>query len=336
MPEGHAKAGGAPIESDYPPPFERAWLGPRFWPTWLGLGLLWLLGLLPGALRRGLGGLLGDAAYRRHGKRRQIVYTNLAWCFPEKDEAEREALARRYFRLFSQSLLDYGIILWGGRRRLKHLLHLEGGEHLGKQVKDGRPVILLTCHNLGLDFGAAALTQSFRSVGLVKEARDPLLDWVVARGRTRFHGILYQRDRGIRPVVRAIKQGYAFYYLPDEDLGPEASVFVPFFGVPTATLTALSKLVRMTGAAVLPYMTFYRPEAGRYVAQIFPPLEGFPSGDQQADAARMNLELEKMIRLAPEQYMWSLRIFQSRPDGSPPPYAMKGKPGSGHRPRPEG
>jgi lipid A biosynthesis lauroyl/palmitoleoyl acyltransferase len=323
-----------PVQSRYPPPFNVGWMAPRFWPTWLGLGLLGLLALSPRRLRRGLGGIIGGLAYRRHHKRRAIVATNLAWCFPGLDENARAALARDYFCLMAQSFLDYGVLWWASRRRLDLMLKLEGAEHLQAQVDAGRPVILLTSHNIGLDFGAAALTRHFPSVGLVKTARNPLFDWYMARGRTRFQGILYRREEGMRPVIKAIKRGHAFYYLPDEDLGPENSLFVPFFGVQTATIDALSRLAKISGAVVLPFATVYRPEEGDYVATISPPLQGFPGDDTVADAARMNRELEQLIRQAPAQYMWSMRLFQSRPDGSPPPYAMKGRPGSGHRERP--
>jgi KDO2-lipid IV(A) lauroyltransferase len=321
-------------KGSYPPPFSGRFFAPRYWPTWLGLGLLGLLALLPGGVRRRLGGALGALACRYHHKRRAIVATNLEWCFPELDGAARAALAADYFRLMAQSFLDYGVLWWASRRRLDQMLKLEGTEQLQAQVEAGRPVILLTSHTIGLDFGAAALTRHFPSVGLVKSARNPLFDWCMARGRTRFQGILYRREEGMRPVLRAIKKGHAFYYLPDEDLGPENSIFVPFFGVQTATIDALSRLAKMSGAVVLPFATRYRPQEGDYVATISPPLAAFPADDSVADAARMNVELEKMIREAPAQYMWSMRLFQTRPDGSPPPYAMKGKPGSGHRPRP--
>lgn len=322
------------IKSSYPPSFSGKLFAPRLWATWLGLGLLGLLALLPAGVRRWLGRYIGDLAFHRHHKRRAIVTTNLAWCFPERDKAARNTMTRDYFRLMAQSFLDYGLLWWGSRKRIERLVSLEGGELLQAQRDAGRPVILLTSHNIGLDFGAAALTRHFPSVGLVKQVRNPLFDWCMAKGRTRFMGILFRREDGMRPVIRAIKKGHAFYYLPDEDLGPDNATFVPFFGVQTATIDALSRLAKMSGAAVLPFTTIYRPDQGNYVARISPPLENFPGDDVVADAARMNQELEKLIRQAPEQYMWSMRIFQTRPDGSPPPYTMKGKAGSGHRERP--
>lgn len=322
-------------ESTYPGPFQWQWLGPRFWLVWLGLGLFRLFSLMPGSVRRAVGAWIGDLAYQRQPKRREIIHTNLSWCFPEATDAQRQQISREYFRTLSQTFLDYGLLWWGSRRCLDRILTLEGGEHLQQALDKGGKVILLTSHNVALDFGAAALTRFYPSVGLIKPARNSLIDWFMARGRTRFNGVLFLRDKGMRPIVKSIKSGRAFYYLPDEDLGPEYSVFVPFFGLKTATLTALSKLSRMTDATVLPFATVYNAQNGHYRATILPPLENFPTDDEVADAARMNRELEKLIALAPSQYMWSMRIFQSRPDGSPPPYKMKGKPGSGHRERPQ-
>lgn len=328
------KPGATLPKSPYPPPFSTRFLAPRYWGLWLGLGVLWLLTYLPGGLRRRLGTWIGDQAYRRNPKRRAIVETNLAWCFPEKSADERRWLAREYFRNMSRTVLDYGLLWWGSRRRLERTLTLEGEEHIAPHLEAGTPVILLTCHHVALDPAGIAFNLKYPVVSIFKEGRNALLDWFIARGRARMGALIYEREDSMRPVVKATRAGYALYYLPDEDLGPERSVFAPFFGIPAATIPALSRLAKLCRAVVIPYMAYYHPETGRYTARLFPALEEYPSGDEVADAAHMNRALEMMIREAPEQYMWSLRIFQTRPDGSPPPYKMKGKPGSGHRDAP--
>ncbi len=314
-----------PRPTDYPPPFRLAWLAPRHWPTWLGMGLLWCLTFAPRQLRSTLGRAIGHLAYRRNHKRRAIVATNLRWCFPELGEAEREAMARDYFRLVAQSMLDYGLLWWGSERSLDRLVQIEGLEHLERLRETGRPVILMTGHTIGLDFGATALTRRILMAGMFKRLRNPILDWAVAHGRARFDGQLVPRESGVRPLLKALKQGYVVYHLPDEDLGAQNSLFVPFFGVPTATITGMGRMARIAGAAVIPYATIYHPEEGRYTARLLPPIPDYPSADDLADAAAMNRALEETIRLAPAQYMWSMRIFQTRPNGEPPPYTMKGK-----------
>lgn len=323
------------LSAPYRPSFRLDYLAPSFWPTWLGFAFLWLMSVAPKTLRVALARRLGAAVMRRNAKRREIVHTNLAWCFPELGEAERERMARDYFRYYVQAILDTGLFWWGSERRFRRNIVLEGDEALADTLAAGRRVIIVTCHTPALDRGGVALSADYPFETFVKEARNPLLEWMSARRRTRFDGLVFPRSGGLRPVIRGLRQGCALYILTDEDLGPESSVFAPFFGIPRATLTTPSRIARMTGADVFTSLTYYDDAAGRYVVKLFPRLEAFPSGDDTADAIRLNGVLEQMIRQRPEQYMWSLRIFQTLPDGSAPPYTMKGRPGSGPRPRPQ-
>lgn len=305
----------------YPPPFERIWLSPRFWPLWLGFGLLRLVTALPGAWRRALGTLAGYLAWFYNRKRRRFVDLNLAWCFPELDAAAQQALARRFFHVFARTALDYALLWWGGAERLRALVAVEGEDEVARRLAAGRRVILFTGHSVALDFGATAASLRWPIVGPMKQARNPLVNWVIARGRTRFDCHTYPREMGIRPVVRDVRAGRVMYYLPDEDLGQtQKCVFAPFFGVPTATLTALARLARACDADVLPCMTYYDLATGRYRLRISPALEGFPTFDEERDAAIMNAQLERLIRFAPEQYLWSMRLFQTRPAGAANPY----------------
>ncbi len=312
------------LDGSYRPRFTRRLLALRQWPVWLGLGLYRLLALLPRRSRAALGARVGDLIRLGNPRRRHVVEVNLELCFPELRREERERMARDYFRRLAQSSLDYGSLWWGGAARLERLVSVEGMEHLQRCRERGRPVILLTCHSVALDFGATAITRHFPTVGLVKPLRNPVIEWLMSRGRTRYRGRLFLRRDGLRPIVRALRRGEIFYYLPDEDLthvkGGEW-IFAPFFGVPTATITALGRLARITGAVVIPCISRYLPERGGYRVALGAPLEDFPTGDPVADTIRMNRELEEMIRRHPEQYMWSLRLFKTRPGGEPSPYS---------------
>jgi len=312
-------------DSLYPGPFSWRFLHPRHASGWLAVLLLGLVSLLPTRWRLALGAWLGRLAYERHAKRRTIVHINLELCFPEKHAAEREALARAFFRQFMQTVLDYGLLWWGSGRAIDARVTLEGEEHLRPHLEAGRPVILLTGHHVAVDFAGIAVNRRHRkATSMFKRLRSPVLDWFVARGRTRQGGLMFERHDNLRPLVRLIRDGYMFYYMPDEDLGPDKSVFAPFFGVPSATLTALAKLTRLCNAVVVPFMAYHHE--GHYTARLFPALENYPSGDDVQDAARMNQALEAMIRIDPSQYMWSLRLFQTRPDGLTDPYPRKGRP----------
>jgi len=307
----------------YDPRFQWRFLRPRFWASWLGMLLLWLLSFLPWRLRATLAGWLGGYAAGRHGYRQRIARINLAMAFPGHSEEERQAMLHGMYRTMVQSLLDYGILWWGSRRRLRRLIRCEGMQHLARAREAGRPVILLTGHNIALDYGAVAFTQEYPGVGLIKPARNELVDWMMGRGRLRFDSVLYDRDSGLRPVIGAMRQGRVFYYLPDEDLAHVKGsdwVFAPFFGVQTVTITALSRLARITDALVLPAMTYYTGD-GHYLFKVHSPLEDFPSGDRQSDAERQSRVLEGMIAEYPEQYMWTLTVFSNRPEGEPDPYS---------------
>ena len=224
-------------------------------------------------------------------------------------------MADKYYFFAARAILDYALFWFAPRACLATRLRIENGHYLS-QYTSAQRVIILTCHTLGLEYGALAITQQSETVGLVKPARNPLFEWLVTRGRTRFHGRLFERNTGIRPIVQAIRAGQRFYYLPDEDLGgSQQTTFAPFFGVPTATLTSLGRLSRMCDAVVVPCISYLDESNDQYVVHFFPPEVESSSGDEQLDTERMNQLLEQMIRLAPEQYMWSLRLFQTRPDG---------------------
>lgn len=303
----------------YRPRFERAFLGPRYWPAWVALGLLRLSLLVPRGLWGWFGARVGDLYYRGNAKRRTIARINIDLCFPELSAAERERLVRAHFRAAAQSLLDVGWLWWGTPKQLDEYVRVVGLEHYRAQAERGRNIILMTCHSVALEMGAV-ISRYYPQVAPLKPIRNPLANWLIVRGRARFGAQLYTRAQGMRPLLRGMQQGLALYYLPDEDLGLTASVFAPFFGVPAATLTTLGRLARLGDAVVIPYFPRRRRDGRGYEVVIKPALEDFPSGDEVADAARMNRVLEAGIREAPEQYLWTFKRFKSRPDHAPSPY----------------
>jgi Kdo2-lipid IVA lauroyltransferase/acyltransferase len=298
----------------------RRHLAPRHWGTWLGLGFLWLLHRFPRPLLRGL--IPGLSWVLRAGspKRRHIARVNLSLCFPELAPEQRERLLRAYYRYAAQTMLDYGMLWFGSPQTHAARIRLVGEEHYQRLQARNVPVIVLAPHALALDHGGLRMSQSYDGVSFAKPMRNPVVEWVNHRSRTRYSGDIFSREQGLRPAIRQIRRGRFFYYLPDEDLGAEGAVFVEFFGVPKATLTALGRLARMTGAAVLPSFAYYDATADQYVLKLWPPLDGFPSGDDTADARAMNAAIERAVREAPAQYLWTMRLFRTRPDGRPGPY----------------
>ncbi|TAM46467.1 MAG: lipid A biosynthesis acyltransferase [Gammaproteobacteria bacterium] len=293
---------------------------PRWWPSWLLLLFLRLSALLPLRASRLLGATLGLLIYALNAKRRHIARVNLKLCFPDKSDAERADLLRRHFMVKGQSYLDTGFLAWASLRRIRRATHIRGLEHLRAARQRGRNVILLAPHFLGMNFAASVLAREHAEFSMMKLQRNAVVNWLLNKGRMRFGLKLLARTQGLRPVVRTLKEGLAFYYLPDEDFGPRHSVFAPFFGVPTATLTTLGRLAELTDAAVIPCFVRLLPRGRGYEIMLKPPLANYPRGDKQDDAACMNRALEDGIRTHPEQYMWTFKLFKTRPHGAPAPY----------------
>ena len=298
----------------------RAAFAPRHFGAWFVVLLLAIAGQLPLLLTRPIGAALGLMMMAANRKRREVVRINLALCFPDKGAHERARIARRHFIVAGQAFVDLGLLVFGPRWRVLRAVRIQGLEHLRAQLDSGGRTILLVPHMVGMNFAGSVVVREHRGFSMMKLQRNPIVNWMLNRGRARFGGELISRHQGLRPVLRRLRRGQGFYYLPDEDFGPKHSVFAPFFGVPRATLPTLGRLAEMADAAVLPFFVRLLPWGRGYEAVVRPPLAGFPVGDPVADAIAMNRALEQGIAAMPEQYMWTLKFFRTRPDGSASPY----------------
>ena len=194
------------------------------------------------------------------------------------------------------------------------MVHIEGLEHW--QAVQERPVIWLAPHFVGLDMGGVRLTADHPGVSMYSRQKIKAVDDLLLHARTRFSpSLLVSRQEGLKPVIKAMKRKLPFYYLPDMDFGARDAEFVPFFGVPAATITALPRLVKLTGAAVVPVITRQLPGGKGYVTRLYPAWENFPSDDPYADTLRMNQFIEERVREMPEQYFWLHKRFKTRPPG---------------------
>jgi Kdo2-lipid IVA lauroyltransferase/acyltransferase len=286
----------------------------------VALAIIWLLHFLPLAMLAPVGRAFGLFSYAVAAERRRVGRINLRLCFPDWTEAERRRLLRRHFQAFGRAILERGVLWWSSRERILRVVRIEGLEHW-TAVSD-RPVIWLAPHFVGLDMGGSRLAAEYRAASMFSRQKDPTLDAILYHGRTRFvmpH--LVSRQEGIRPLVRVMREGLPFYYLPDMDFGPRDSVFVPFFGVPTATITGLSRVARLAGASIVPVLTRQLPGGRGYVLRFYPAWDNFPTEDPQADARRMNAFIEERVREMPEQYHWLHKRFKTRPPGASSLYA---------------
>ena len=282
--------------------------------TRIAVGIVWLLHFLPFPVFARIGSGLGGASYYLARARRNVCLTNLARCFPQTPERERVAIAKAHFRAFGRTLLERAILWWAPQDLVLRRVRVVGIERI-LQLK-GKPLILLAPHFVGLDAGCTRLTCEIDMAGIYARQKHPLIDALLLSGRTRFgHQRAIPRQDGVRPAVAAVKEGIPFYYLPDQDYGARDTIFVPFFGVPAATITGLSRITRVTGARVLPVVTRMLPGGAGYEVQCYPAWDNFPSGDDAADARRMNEFIEERVREMPEQYFWTHKRFKTRPVG---------------------
>jgi KDO2-lipid IV(A) lauroyltransferase len=278
-------------------------------------GILFMRALapLPLPVIRALGWLLGYVLYAVIRPRRRIALTNLRLCLPELTERQRRALARRNAVCFAQAFLDRAWLWHADPDVVRRRLRLTGA---AKDLARPGAVVIFAPHFLGMDAGGSAIMQQVPRAGSTLYATQPnaALDAWMYAGRARFGDVTpIARAAGPKPILRALREGRMLYLLPDMDLGPRESVFVPFFGISAATVPSLARLAKLGHARVVPVVTRLTREG--YEAHVHPAWEHYPSGDLVADTVRMNRELEGYIRAMPEQYYWVHKRFKTRPPG---------------------
>lgn len=289
--------------------------------TRLLLAVMWLLHWLPLGLQAAVGRGLGALLYRLAASRRKVALRNLALCLPELDAAARERLAQEHFAWLGRSIVERGLLWWAPRERLTKLIHVEGEVDLAERSE--RPVMWLVPHFLALDVAGAAvlLFQKRRGASIYQQQSNPVMDEVMRRGRLRLgNAVIFPRSDSAKPLMREIRQGTGFFNLPDMDFGAKDAAFVPFFGVPAATLLAPSRMARALDMVVQPVLAEMLPGGQGYRVRFLPPLEGFPSDDALADTTRLNRWIETQIRANPAQYLWVHKRFKTRPAGEPSLY----------------
>ncbi|WML91800.1 lysophospholipid acyltransferase family protein [Thiothrix lacustris] len=288
-------------------------LAPKHWLTWAGIGLFGLLAWLPWQARRGLGKWLGNWIYRRNRKRHTVVLSNLRLCFPTLSDTQHEQMAQAHLQEYASALLDYSVLFFRSRRWLYQRTQIIGREHIDQAIAAGQNVILMLGHSVWLEFAPAAIGEHYRAYGSYKPFHNPVADWLIARSRLQDVEFVVAREEGMMKLVRALEPGRLMFFLPDEDHGSKHSVFAPFFGVPKATLTTPARLAKLGKAVALPVMAFFNPQRGGYEIVIGAALTDYPGKDEEQNATLLNTGLQILIEQHPEQYMWVLKFFRTRP-----------------------
>jgi len=283
-----------------------------------GIVFMRLLAHLPLQWVRAMGVVLGLLLYQVARSRRRVVHTNLALCFPQQPPAWRARVARQTFVYFAQAWLDRGWLWHAPPAVLRRRLHVGGALDA---LQGERPTVLFAPHFMGLDAGWTALTLALprRFTTIYTDQANKNIDAWIRAGRARFGApLLFGRADGVRPVLKALREGLPLYLLPDMNFGPEESVFVPFYGVAAATVPSLSRFARLAKAQVVPVLTRLTPQG--YAVQVLPAWADVPGESLLADTALMNQRLQGYIDAMPAQYYWVHRRFKDRPAGQPAVY----------------
>ncbi len=296
---------------------------PRYWHVWLGFGLLRLIALLPWSWMMALGRLIGRLGMRITPRRVRVTDINLRHCFPELNERDRADLVRGHFESMGMGIMDMAITWWATDTEAHSLVRIHGREHAEAALRGESGAIFLSAHFTSIEMSARALLWIGNVLPVYRPHQNPAVEWFVTRNRE--SGNKQAAEKAIprddvRQMLRTLKAKKGIWFAPDQNFGDKYSLFSPFFGIPAATNTATSRLARMTGAKVVPFVAFRREDAPGYDLYIEPPLEAFAEGDLQRDTDRINAVIECWVRRAPAQYLWSHRRFKDRPEGEAPFY----------------
>lgn len=276
--------------------------------------IFWLMHFLPFRVLVVIGNVLGFLFYTSATERRFVATVNLKLCFPDMSEDARNKLVRDHFKMFGRGLIERSILWWSSAERISSLIRVEGIEHF-EAIKN-KPSILLTPHFVGMDVGGQWVAQHTDTVCMYANQKNLYLTDLLLQKRARFgKQRLYSRFQGLRPILKGMREGMPFIYPPDQDQGIKDGAFIPFFGVPAATMTSVPRIAQMTGAKIVPSITRLLPGGQGYVLTFYPAWENYPSGDDIADARRMNEFIEQRVLEMPEQYFWLHKRFKTRPDG---------------------
>lgn len=281
------------------------------------MGLGWLLSQLPYRLQMGLGAGLGRIAARIVPARRRVADINLKLCYPGLADAERRKLLDAHFRSVGRGALETGICWWGSQAKVDRLAHVEGLHHLEDAATRGRGIILLSAHTTSLELGVRMAQKymaelGFTTTAMYKPPRDPVVERVMRTRREAHIGGASIADNDVVALLAALRRGDAVWYAADQKAGKRLSVVVDFFGQPARTHVAISRMAKMTKAAVIPFFTMRRADGKGYRLIIKPPLTDFPSGDEAADARQINAVIESVVNEDPAQYFWLHQRFKRK------------------------
>ncbi len=294
-------------------------LAPKYWPSWLLVGLLWLFSRLPFAWGMAICRSLKPLLKLALKKRASIAEQNIRACFPSMDDAAVDAMLDQHFAGLASMVGEIIYSWWGSKALFDRIGTINGLEHIEAAKAAGHGVVLITIHTTCMEIGGHILAMQSPLHALYRSHGNPVMDRVSRKARLKSNSQMIAK-RELRKVVKLLNSKGTIWYTTDLDVKNQQSLFVPFFGIPASTLDVPVRLAKKTGAVLIPMVSIREP-GNRYRIEVLPPLENTPSDDMQADLGRINAVNEKMVLMAPDQYWWIHRRFKTRPPGEPPFYS---------------
>jgi len=297
--------------------FKPSLLHPRYWGSWLAIAVLCSFGILPASVRDPIARLLAKVVMKVAKKPLRVAQINITHCFPDKSAAEVDELIKQNVEAFVITLLSQAELLIRSNAHLKRRIQLNGFEHV-KAARDAKqPIIFIMPHVWPMEYAGLRINMEIPLVTMAKAHRNGLFNWFSNRMRSSQTGRVYMREAGIRALLAELKNDNSFFYLPDEDLGPDQSIFAPFMGTVKATLPVVGRLAQAGNAQVMPVKIGYDQQAKQFMMTVLPAVNPDDMIGKENEAIALNKVVEQVINAYPEQYMWFLKLLKTRPPGEP-------------------
>ncbi len=298
--------------------FSFSYLAPKYWITWIFLGLSFIVAHLPFFITKFMGNMIGTFLYRFNNQKKKIIRINLSLTFKDISDSEIEEITKSFFKNLGHMYMGLPSLWWKSDIKIQKSIKKQNIKFIDDILSNNQSVILLAPHTLSLDYGGRALSE-YNLLSMYKPFKNSLLNWFIGKSRSKDTDkvIVYPRNKSsIKKIIRKMKKPSVLYFLADEDISPEDSIFSKFFDTNKTSLKSVSKLAKITNAKVLPCTCHYDINSNLYSLHVMKEIENFPSGDIEQDCAKINSILENQILMDKAQYMWTLRIFKHREDGS--------------------
>lgn len=278
------------------------------------------IGVMPRRVARAVGAALGTLVRVTLSRLRQTGLQNLAMALPETTAEERERILNGVYRSLGWELAEFCKMSRYTATQASTFIRYAGLENYLAARDRGKGVLVLTGH-----LGAWELSSFYHSlVGypmsmVIRKLDNPLVDAYVNRIRCLHGNRVIHKDDFARGLLTAMNKGETVGILMDTNMTPPQGVFVPFFGVPACTATAMARIALRSDAAVIPGFLLWEASERKYVLRFGPQIELVRTGDAQADivanTALFTAVTESYIRRYPEQWLWVHRRWKTRPPG---------------------